>query len=183
MTIFLSLAVVILFLAQLAMTAMLSLMIWGSIFTKVPFVSVSKKIILEIIKLLNLQSNSTLYDLGCGDGRVLIECQKQQPLAKFIGLDKDILPFWRAKWNTKKLPITILRKDFFKCDLSDATHIFTYLSIKFMDELLPKLQKELRPGTRLVSCDFPFSQKKPMQTLHLIRPKNSLGKTLYIYEF
>jgi hypothetical protein len=76
----------------------------------------------------------------------------------------------------------ILRGDFMKQNLSAADRVFTYLYPGLMDELLPKLEKELHPGTRLVSCDFPFSKKKAKEVIDLERPKLT-GQKLYIYEF
>ncbi|MEK7211069.1 MAG: hypothetical protein AAB731_00360, partial [Patescibacteria group bacterium] len=79
--------------------------------------------------------------------------------------------------------VKILRKNFFRADLSAATHIFTYLFPKPMNELLPKFKKELKPGARVVSCDFLFKEKEPAEIIELHRSKNQLARRLYVYEF
>jgi hypothetical protein len=80
--------------------------------------------------------------------------------------------------------VTFSRQDFFTVDVSEYTHVFTYLSLRMMDELLPKLTKELPKGARLISYDFDFKHKKPTEVIELIRDKkNPLGKKLFVYEF
>jgi hypothetical protein len=86
----------------------------------------------------------------------------------------------RYRYGTK---IEILQKDFFTHDLSDATHIFTYLYPHLMDDLLLKFDKELKTGTRLVSATFKFTVKHPIAEIDLERGKYQLARKLYIYEF
>ncbi len=70
-----------------------------------------------------------------------------------------------------------------KKDISDATHIFVYLFPRIIDDLFAKFEKELKPGTRVVSCDFPFSKRQPNQIIELLATKHQLNKKLYIYDF
>ncbi len=180
-------ALVLLVLAALAAIAVVVLIILAAVFTKAPFVPVGKKTIPRIVQALNIKPNSQVYDLGCGDARVLIAAWREQGQAEYFGLDKDWLPiicsWWKIFLVGRPKNITVLKRDFFKQDLSRATHIFVYLFPKLMDQLLPKLQAELKPGAKLVSCDFCFSNKKPAQVINLNRPRKSLGKKLFIYEF
>lgn len=161
----------------------------GNFKNKVPFVSSSNKILENINKALLLKDNSIVYDLGCGDGRVLFYLFRFNSKAKYIGYENNLFPFILAKLssflNKKKTinNVAIYNKDFFKEDLSKATHIFTYLYPNVMDELLPKLEKELNPGARLVSLSFKFSFKKPIEEIDLKRGKYQLGRKLYIYQF
>lgn len=171
----------------LAATLSLFLLAWSAVFTRAPFVPLPKKALPSVVQALNLQPGDKLYDLGCGDGRVLIAAWRSQPQAQYIGIDKDWLPsicnhwqLWRAGRPSQ---IKILRKNFFKQDLSDATHIFVYLFPKLMNDLLPKLTAELKPGTKVISCDFVFEHKQTSQIIDLHRPKNTLAKKLYVYEF
>jgi len=164
---------------------------------KVPFVPVPKMVLPEIIEALKLADRSILYDLGCGDARVLVEAARVSKYSKlsedsksskvrFIGIEKVALPLFLAKfriWRSGNSSNILLKnKNLFKEDLSQATHIFTYLLPKAMDDLLPKLERELKPGTRLISCDFKFSNKEPTEIIDLKRNKK-LGSFLYIYEF
>ena len=159
----------------------------GIFTTRVPFVSVPEEVLPEILKALKIQKKSIVYDLGCGDGRVLLKAWETEPEATFVGLEKNLIPFALARvrkiFLKKKNSIRIVCADFFKQNLSEATHIFTYLYPEVMNDLLPKLEKELAPGTRLVSCDYQFSYKKPVEIIDLNRPVKSLGRTLFIYEF
>jgi hypothetical protein len=155
-----------------------------SILIGVPFLPVSGKILPEILEALELKQGSLFVDLGCGDGRVMEFCLKQVPGISCLGLERGFVPFFLAKIRLKGLKSArVLRSDFFKYDLSGATHIFAYLSSSAMDKLLPKLEKELRPKTRMVSCDFAFSKKEPLKIINLDRPKDALCRRFLVYEF
>jgi len=151
-----------------------------------PFVPIPQQVIPHIVSALAIPKGSTVYDLGCGDARILTACYKQQPQAIYKGLDTAIVPrtlSWiRLKGIQKPHTISIRGKNFFHEDISDATHIFVYLFPKVMNDLLPKFQKECKKGTRIVSCDFQFQHKEPIQIIDLHRSKNVLGRYLYIYE-
>lgn len=162
---------------------------WESslLFTRAPFIPIPMAVLPSIEKALDLKTGDVLFDLGCGDGRVLLACAEKQPAAAFVGLDKASIAIWFAKirfWRSgSKASIKFMRKNFFKSDISSATHVFTYLFPGLMDSLLPYLQQHLKPGTRLVSCDFKFTDKTPIETIDLNRPERSLGRKLHIYEF
>lgn len=154
-----------------------------------PFVPVSNSILKEVEKVIGINDKSIVYDLGCGDGRVLFFLSKLHPDAKFIGIERSVFPLFLAKIGVflnkdkTKNKIEIINKDFFKTDLSDATHVFTYLKPDVMDDLLPKLDKELKVGTKLVSLYFQFTLKKPIAEASLSKNINNTNKKLYIYEF
>jgi len=153
--------------------------------TKAPFISIPRAVVPMIVDVLELKEGSVCYDLGCGEGRVLFGCEAKVPGVKYIGIDKARVAIWQAKLNAwrKKSKIIFIKDDFFKHDLSAATHVFVYLFPGLMNDLLPKLEKELKPGTRLVSCDFVFEKKQPVQTIELHRPKGLLGQKLVVYKF
>jgi precorrin-6B methylase 2 len=156
------------------------------LFSKVPFVPVRKKVLADIISSLNLSNESILYDLGCGDGRILFAAAQVFPGISCIGIEKAPFPFLWAKVRqlfSGNKKISLIRGDMFKADVSPATHIFLYLFPELMDALLMKFKKELKPGTRVVSCDFQFSDKKPDQILNLKVAGHQLNRKLYIYNF
>jgi len=159
----------------------------GGIPGRAPFVPANQKSVEEAVNELNLKEGGVVYDLGCGDGRVLLECYKRQPKAKYIGLERSLLPFllaifrvWRAGARGS---IKIKKCNFFEEDLSNATHVYAYLFPEVMDELLPKLEKELKTGTVLVSPSFPFFNKKYEKKVDIFNVGGGLIKALFIYRF
>lgn len=156
---------------------------------KVPFVPVPSPVLKDIASALGIKDDSVLYDLGCGDGKVLFYIAKRVPKARYVGIENVMFPLilahTRAWWNKKfnKISIEILNQDFFTRDLSDATHIFTYLYPNVMDDLLPKLDRELKPGTKLVSATFKFTTKQPAKEIDLGRANYKLARKIYVYEF
>lgn len=156
---------------------------------KVPFIPTPKPVLKEISKAMNLSKNGIVYDLGCGNGQILFYLSKNNPNIKYIGIENNPYPLILARLRLffsgkeKNKNIKIINNNFFKQDLREATHVFTYLSSDLMDKLLPKFEKELSPGTRLVSLSFYFENKKPIEKIDLKRGKNKLGRELYIYQF
>jgi SAM-dependent methyltransferase len=167
------------------------LFIWviSGIKAKVPFIPIPNSILPDIYKALELKEEGTLYDLGCGDARVLFYASKLNPKVQYIGIENSLFPTLLARiarWCHKKrtgIDVRILNEDFFTHDLSNATHIFTYLYPNVMDDMLSKLDKELKPGTRLVSISFRFTQKQPIAEFDLGRRKYQLAQKIYVYEF
>lgn len=171
---------------------LLLMLLWmySAIRTKVPFISVPLSILPEIEKALDLKSESIVYDLGCGDARVLFYLARKYPNAKFIGIENGLFPYLIAHttciWNKKHHKVNnvqIIHKSFFDHNLSNATHIFVYLYPQIMDDILSKLEEELNPGTRLVSATFKFLLKKPLVEIDLLRKKRQLARELIVYEF
>ncbi|HAE36950.1 TPA: hypothetical protein DCX66_01550 [Candidatus Nomurabacteria bacterium] len=177
------------FLVLLIVFFLLLLWMWSSIKAKVPFIGVPTKTLKDIEKALNLNEDSVVYDLGCGDGRVLFYLYKNNPKAKYIGIENSQFPllvFNVRNWFFKrknKSNISIIGKDFFDVNLSDATHIFTYLYPNVMDDLIPKLDKELKSGTRLISASFRFTGRREIEEIDLKRNNYQLAKKVYVYEF
>lgn len=162
---------------------------WSSFRSKVPLISIPHKVLEDIEKALELKDNSVFYDLGCGNGRILFYLAKKYPKVKFIGVENAHFPAlivsiisWLNK-KINKIDVTIIKRSFFNVDLSRATHIFTYLYPNIMNDLLPKLKKELKPKTRLVSVSFYFKDKKEIQEINLKRNKYQLAQKIYTYEF
>ncbi len=157
--------------------------LWFSLTIKVPFISIPKEILPAIEKALALNEKSVVYDLGCGDGRVLAFLSRKNPNAAYIGIEKNLFAYFLAKRKIKSRNPKIILGDFFAHDLSQASHIFLYLYPLLLNQLLPKFQKELKPGTIVVSCDYQFQNKPADQIINLNRPAHSLGRTLYLYKF
>lgn len=161
----------------------------SSFFSEVPFYPVSKKVFPDIYKALHLKEGSVVYDLGSGDGRLLFYLIDKYPNIEYIGIENNLFPIiltyiriFIRKIKNKKNP-KIIFKNFHKVDLSNATHIYSYLYPKTMDQLLGKLEKELKPGVIFISATFKFTLKKEIIEIDLLRKKTQLTRMLYIYEF
>jgi len=154
-----------------------------------PFIPLSMNIVNKMEKHFYLSDDSVLYDLGSGDGRVIFHLAEIYKNTKFIGIEKGFFPFILSKIKfiflkkEDKKRIKIIYKDFFKEDLSKATHVFTYLKPKIMDDLLLKFDKELKNGTKLFSIYFQFTLKRPFNVISLSNNPSDESKNLYIYEF
>lgn len=156
---------------------------------KTPFIPVSIDALPEIYKALDLKDDSIVYDLGSGDGRVLQYISKQNSQIRVFGIENNIFALIISKINfiflnkKQKKNIKIIRNNFFKEDLSFATHLVSYIYPNVMDDLLPKFDKELKRGVRLVSVNYHFTNKKPILEIELKRSKYRLSRKLYVYEF
>ena len=149
--------------------------------TNAPFVPVPSKTENDIIQTLELNPGSILYDLGCGDGRILIKAVQKHSNIKAVGVDVGFLPYLLAKFYTRNYKnIKIKREDIFKTDISEATHIFLYLYPKVINKLITNIRKQCKPNTRIVSCDFELDNLSPTQTIEL-NTTSLRGKKLFIY--
>lgn len=167
--------------------ALIIFMFWHQIKTRgAPFIPIPNEIIPEIDVALKILPGETVYDLGSGDGRVLLYLASRHPKTKFIGVDISYWPYLISIYKKNKSGVKnveFIKKDIFDQNLTDASKIFVYLLPRLMDKLLPKLKKELKSGTKLVSCDFKFTDKEPTQIIDLKRENERFGKKIYIYTF
>lgn len=168
----------------LLMTAALTLALIGGLMTGVPFVAAPRRTAEALGELCKLDATSVFYDLGCGDGRFVAGLATQYPKAKCIGVECAPLPsllLW-LRMRLSTLPnMRFMYKNFAEVNLADATHIYVYLFPHIMERLLPKLTAELRPGTRVVSCDFVFKSRAPSAIVPLDTTKHP--HKLYVYDF
>jgi cyclopropane fatty-acyl-phospholipid synthase-like methyltransferase len=156
----------------------------GAFITPVPFVPTPRPVARKAIELLNIQPGDTVYDLGCGNGRLVYMMADHYPATTVIGAEKAPLPYLLSQFIARVKPRkngTVVYKDFDSLDLRDANKVFVYLLPHIMDNLLPKLERELPAGTRLVSCDFIFTHKEPAE-VHKVQSRLN-SHTLRVYEF
>jgi len=127
-----------------------------------PWVPTNKKAKYRVITMAKLTTEDTVIDLGCGNGVLLVEAYKKAH-CKVMGVDCAPLQCFLAKLNflVHGVKGKIKMQDLFKADISKATVIFLFLLPKVMEDLKPKLQKELRPGSKIVSYTFPFEDWEP----------------------
>jgi len=149
--------------------------------TDAPFVPVPEKIEDDIIKSLELKPDSILYDLGCGDARILLKAVQKHPDIKAVGVEIAYVPYLLAKFYTRNYNnIQIKREDIFKTDISNATHIFNYFS-PAISRLNKNIETYCKSGTRIVTCDFEIKKIKPTQIIELNQSLSPRGKKLFVY--
>ena len=149
--------------------------------TDAPFVTIPSHMNNVLTTTFGLTSNSVLYDLGCGDARVLIQAVTRHHNIKAIGVERSMFPFLLAKFKTRIYKnITIRREDVFTTNISNATHIFVYLYPAVINALLPKFHAECKKGTVIISCDFEFANMLPDNTI-IVNTESKRGKKILLY--
>jgi hypothetical protein len=129
-----------------------------------PLVSTKPERIRKALKLANLRRNEVLYDLGAGEGRVLLIAAREFD-AKAIGLEVGPIQcawIWlRAAASGLTHKVQVKWQDFYKADLSNANVVFVYATSKEVIKLAPHLEKQLKEGTRVVSISADFPEWEP----------------------
>ncbi len=137
-------------------------MVWPPGSPWAPWWRTNKKTARAICKLAEVCKKDIVYDLGCGDGTLIITAAKEYG-ARSLGIEIDPLRFLIAKvriiFSGLSSKTTVKRENFFKTDLSNATVIVVYLIPKTLNLLLPKFKKELKKGTRVVSYKYKINLK------------------------
>jgi precorrin-6B methylase 2 len=133
------------------------------------FVPTPHEVVDAMLKVAKVGKGDVLYDLGSGDGRIPITAAQKYGIARGIGIDINPERIREANENLSKAGVgdrvRFINADLFETDLSDATVITLYLLPELNLKLLPKLLKELKPGTRIVSHAFDMGTWKPEQAL------------------
>jgi ubiquinone/menaquinone biosynthesis C-methylase UbiE len=119
-------------------------------------------------ELVPLSASDVVYDLGSGDGRLLFAAL-DKGAGKAVGIDLDPERILEARETARSKGlddrITFLEADVMETDLADASVVLCYLSTTASAALRPKLESELKPGTRVVMETFPVPGWKPVRTL------------------
>ena len=141
------------------------------------FVPTRDAVIEAMLDTAGVGPNDIVYDLGCGDGRIVVAAAKRG--ARAVGIDIDPQRITEAKQRaadegvTDK--VTFLEQDLFQSDIREATVVTLYLLPSLNVKLRPMLMEQLRPGTRIVSHDFDMGDWKPEKTVE------ADGKTVYFW--
>lgn len=136
------------------------------------FVPTPPEVVAAMLKVAKVGPNDIVYDLGSGDGRIPIAAVKDFGAARAIGIDIDPARIKEATANLASSNITgnrvrFLNQDLFTTDISEATVVTLYLLPSLNLKLIPKFEKELKPGTRIVSHSFDMGDWAPEQTLDI----------------
>lgn len=125
-----------------------------------PYVPTPWPIVDDMLRLADVRPADVIYDLGSGDGRLVIEAAKRYG-ARGVGveLQPDLVKAALAGARREGVAdrVKFLQGDLFETDLRDASVVTLYLLPRFATRLVPKLRAELRPGARIVSHDYPLN--------------------------
>lgn len=152
----------------------------------VPYVPTTDAAVAEMLKLAAVKKMDIVYDLGCGDGRIVIAAAKNFG-ARGVGIDINPERIRDAKENAKKAGVENLvrfeENDLFEANFREATVVTLFLLPNINLKLRPKLLQDLKPGTRVVSNTFDMGDWKPEKETTLPDPDNSsfLSHRLYLW--
>lgn len=144
----------------------------------VPYVPTPQPVVDAMLKVAKVNKNDVIYDLGSGDGRIVITAAQKYG-ARGVGIDINPERIQEANANAQKAGVTdqvqFRQQDLFKTDFSEATVVTMYLLPEVNLRLREQILK-LKPGTRIVSHAFDMGEWEPKQTLQVD------GKTVYYWE-
>ncbi len=148
-----------------------------------PFVPTPMDIVEKMLALARVDRYDRVYDLGSGDGRIVIMAA-QKFGAEAVGVEIDAELFKQSSARIVELNLEkrakILHEDMFNVSLRRATVVTLYLLTSVNERLRPQLEKELRPGTRVVAHDYQVTGWEPDQVVELTS-KNGLSHKLFLY--
>ena len=132
-----------------------------------------------MLKLVGVTAKDVVYDLGCGDGMIVTAAAKDFG-ARAVGIDINPVRVKEANERVSKAgvadKVTIRNEDLFTANIGEATIVKLYLLQSLNEKLIPKLNKELKPGTRIVSQTFSMGDKYPAE-----KTTEAGGHTIYMW--
>ncbi len=141
------------------------------------FVPTREAVVEAMLKAAKVGPNDVVYDLGCGDGRIVVAAAKLG--ARGVGIDIDPQRIAEAKENARAAGVEgrvdFRLGDLFEADIREASVVTLYLLPSLNVKLKPRLMEQLRPGTRIVSHDFDMGDWQPDETIAVD------GKTVYLW--
>ncbi len=164
----------------------------GSLWVWVPYVPTPKKVVRRMVELAKIQGHERVYDLGCGDARLLIEAKRSYPGIQAVGYELPLGIYLLARFRVwlSGLAVPVHMRDFRKVNLADAEVIFLYLVPEVFAKLESKLNRELKSGTRIISHGFEFPKKVPVHvervalpSWHPFRTRGKEGPRVFVYEW
>ena len=149
-----------------------------------PYVGSPVRAVDKMLNMASLRPGETLYDLGCGDGRILIAAAEKYKV-KAVGIEISDRLAKTAVENVKKRglqdQVKIVHGDFMQTDLSAADVVTLYLATTANESLRPNLERYLHPNTRVVSYDYPIPGWKPVDTSSS-DGRHGVTHTIYLYQ-
>ena len=142
----------------------------------VAYVPTTNDAVEAMLKLADVTSSDTVYDLGCGDGRIVIAAAKQRG-ARGVGVDIDPVRIRDSRTNARKAGVEkrvrFEENDVFEADIREATVVTLFLLPELNVKLLPKLLRDLKPGTRIVSNTFDMGDWQPAKEVTVGDPNEA----------
>jgi precorrin-6B methylase 2 len=146
----------------------------------VVYIPTPRTIVRQMLSLAGLRKNEKLYDLGAGDGRILVEGVRGfDAKATGIEIDPERIQRLRERLHSTGVVANVIQADFMDVDLSPADVIAIYLSESVNARLAEKLEHELRAGTRIVSLDYTLPGWKPEKEISV--KSGALDRKLFLY--
>jgi SAM-dependent methyltransferase len=146
------------------------------------YVPTPQEVVDRMLELAEVKEGDVLYDLGCGDGRIVVTAARRYGV-KAVGFDIDPERVAEARENVRKNGVehlvTIKQQDIFTAEFHDATVVTLYLLPNLNLRLRPKLAA-LKPGARVVSHSFPMRGARP-KTVEKVRVPGGREKTVYLW--
>ncbi len=150
-----------------------------------PFVSSPQRAVEKMLEMASLKPDETLYDLGCGDGRILITAAKRYHV-KAVGIEISDRLARTAEENVKSLgledQVKIIHGDFMQTDLSAADVVTLYLMTAANEKVRPDLEKYLKKDARVVSYDYPIPGWTPVDQAETEPSRYGNRHTIYLYQ-
>ncbi|MEM3538790.1 MAG: methyltransferase domain-containing protein [Nitrososphaerales archaeon] len=147
-----------------------------------PFVESPQEVVKKMLQLVEPKNDELLYDMGSGDGRIIIMAAKDFGL-RCVGIEirEDLVKRAMAEIKRFNLEnrIKVINGDFFNVDISNADIVTLYLTTSANEKLRPKLEKELKVGARVVSHDYEIRGWRPTK----ISRDDPPGHTIYLYVY
>jgi SAM-dependent methyltransferase len=149
---------------------------------KVPFIPSPYRVIREALRIARIGSDDVLYDLGAGDGRVVLEAAKLGAYGVAVEIDPALASLIKIRSEELGLSnkITVIEDDFFNVYIGDATIIYQYLYPSISEKLKHKYIRELRIGTRIIAYNLPIPGWIPVIIKRLIDEYGRIS-TIYLY--
>jgi SAM-dependent methyltransferase len=145
----------------------------------VPYVPTPQPVVEKMLDMAKVSKSDLVYDLGCGDGRMVITAAKERG-AHGVGIDLNPQRIAEAKANAEKAGVSdrvkFIQGDLFKANFGDATVVTLYLLPSVNQALRPQLWKQLKVGTRVVSHDFDMGPEWPPEKVEKVN-----NKTIYYW--
>jgi SAM-dependent methyltransferase len=142
-----------------------------------PYIPSTTLAVDEMLRVADVKPGDFVVDLGSGDGRIVIAAARDYG-ARGLGIDIDPMLIEESTENARKAGVadrvTFRQGDALKADIREATVVTLYLLPNLVERLKPVLLKQLKPGTRIVAHDFPFSDWKPDRQV-------TISKNYYLY--